>query len=97
MNDLRVYDECLSPKQIHEISKGLICHYKLEGMGANPNLLTYSNVPNRNYSSTTYPCGSYPLPEPIVSGEKYTVTVNATFTDAYTIALYFGGGSYGTQ
>ena len=38
-NDYRVYDECLSPKQIKEISKGLVAHYKLEGTGANPNLL----------------------------------------------------------
>ena len=35
MNDLRIYDECLSLKQIKEISKGLVAHYKLEGIGAN--------------------------------------------------------------
>lgn len=34
MNDLRVYDECLSDKQIKEISKGLVAHYKLSGNGA---------------------------------------------------------------
>jgi hypothetical protein len=44
MNDLRIYDECLSPKQIKEISKGLIAHYKLEGIGANPNLLKGTNL-----------------------------------------------------
>ena len=30
MDDLRIYDECLSPKQIKELSKGLIAHYKLD-------------------------------------------------------------------
>jgi hypothetical protein len=50
MNDVRIYDECLSPKQIHEISKGLVCHYKLEGMGANPNL--FKNTLNATHSSS---------------------------------------------
>ena len=43
MNDLRIYDECLSSKQIKEISKGLICHYKLEGIGINENLILRSD------------------------------------------------------
>ena len=46
INDVRVYDECLSPKQIKEISKGLIAHYKLEGSGANPNLAKNTNTAN---------------------------------------------------
>ena len=46
INDFRVYDECLSPKQIKEISKGLVAHYKLTGVGANPNLLV--DAGNRN-------------------------------------------------
>lgn len=41
-NDYRIYDECLSSKQIKEIAKGLCAHYKLEGVGANANLLTNS-------------------------------------------------------
>lgn len=43
MNDFRIYDECLSDKQIKEISKGLICHYKMTGVGANENLLLHSD------------------------------------------------------
>ena len=97
INDVRIYDEVLSDKQIKEIAKGLCAHYKLEGVGANKNLLTNSHIENRNYSSTSYPCAAYPLGSSVTANKKYTISVNATFTDAYIIALFFGGGSYGTQ
>lgn len=41
--DFRLYDEALSPKQVKEISRGLVAHYKLEGIGANANLLKGTN------------------------------------------------------
>ena len=50
LNDFRYYDECLSPKQIKEISKGLLLHYKLEGIGANPNLLKGTNLGTNGWS-----------------------------------------------
>ena len=40
MNDFRLYDECLTPKQVKEISKGLVAHYPLKGTECNPNLLS---------------------------------------------------------
>lgn len=33
LNDYRVYDNCLSPREVKEISKGLVCHYMLSGVG----------------------------------------------------------------
>ena len=41
--DVRIYDECLSVKQIKEISKGLILHYPLNSGYGNENLLIGTN------------------------------------------------------
>ncbi len=58
MNDFRLYNHCLSAKEVKEISKGVICHYKLDNKGfGNPNLLVtqspsdFSRQGNR-YTST---------------------------------------------
>ncbi len=40
-NDVRIYDHCLSKKEIHEIAKGLIVHYPLDNNGwGGRNLIT---------------------------------------------------------
>ena len=61
------------------------------------NLLLESNIPNRGYSSTSYPAAAYPIVQDmLIAGEIYTWTVNGTFTNATMISCYFGGGIYGT-
>lgn len=47
--DVRIYDNCISAREVRDISNGLICHYPL----SNPYETYYKNL----YSST-YNCGS---------------------------------------
>lgn len=47
LNDFRIYNTCLSPRQVKEISKGLVCHYPLgeiDGKIGGRNLLQHSSL-----------------------------------------------------
>jgi len=46
LNDFRLYDHCLSAKEVREISQGLILHYKLNGLwgGAGDNMAYGTNT-----------------------------------------------------
>ena len=47
INDFRIYDHCLSPKEVKEISKCLVMHYPLDANGLGmPNLVDNSNTFN---------------------------------------------------
>ena len=46
INDFRIYDHCLSTKEVKEISKGLVLHYKLTGHGSD-NLFVDSHFDSR--------------------------------------------------
>lgn len=49
-NDLRIYDNCLSAREIKEISKGIVLHYPLNQPERNPNLIPNSWTMNGIFS-----------------------------------------------
>ena len=56
INDVRIYDNCLSAAEVKEISQGLVLHYKLDGFmgGTNSNLAQGSK--NLTIASATTNC-----------------------------------------
>ena len=66
LNDFRVYDEALSLKQIKELSKGLVAHYKLDTARTLNNLKRNANyAPYNNFSSAGATCTV------VKTGEKF--------------------------
>lgn len=79
LNDVRIYDHCLSAKEVKEISKGLVCHYKLDNKGfGNPNLCN----PSLGEFTGVVPTSSY---KDFLERRAIT-TVNAN--DTYILSYY---------
>ena len=89
-NDIRLYDHCLSPKEIKEISKGLVLHYPLNDayVEGTTNLVTSITkggqttvngyeVTTSGVSKDTY--FTLNLSEKIVAGNTYTISCRNNF------------------
>ena len=89
-NDIRLYDHCLSPKEVKEISKGLVLHYPLNDayVERTTNLVTSITkggqttvngyeVTTSGVSKDTY--FTLNLSEKIVAGNTYTISCRNNF------------------
>lgn len=55
LNDVRIYDHCLSAAEVHEIAQGLVLHYKLDGINNSSFLPTqYQQLEYIESSGTSY-------------------------------------------
>lgn len=76
LNDVRIYDHCLSPMEVKELSKGLILHYPLNRQGwGQENLLPGTNLGTTSWNWTMQ-AGNYTTAEETtlsgVRGCKFT-------------------------
>lgn len=81
--DVRIYDHCLSAKEVSEIAKGLVLHYQLKGFGQ-PNLINKAEL----YTNSTK------LTRTASKSDDYihtSMTVNLTANTTYTISFYTTG------
>jgi len=74
MNDVRIYDHCLSAKEVHEIAKGLILHYKLDdNYNSATNLITngFGELGNTNWSNSYISTTEIPSNDPNIKASFY--------------------------
>lgn len=98
MNDVRIYNHCLSSKEVNEISKGLVLHYKLaESDKLNANLVTESEArvtSNGTASTNEYAsvCNTLPIFD-TYGLVPYTLSFDIKAAVAHSFSLYGTSGS----
>lgn len=98
MNDVRVYNHCLSPMEVKELAKGLVLHYPLnrQGWGQENLLLTTP----RKATTTEYQAYQINMSKNLEEGKTYTIQmwdVNVSHTgktaENLGVSFWWGGGN----
>ena len=105
VQDVRIYDHALSNKEVEEISKGLILHYKLDGTSCpNKNLFKLNSIDNswNIYKPSDYCAYGLALTEKLELNQPYTIQLwdvdvsHTGKTEAQLgLGIYLGGGYNG--
>ena len=95
LNDVRIYNHCLSNKEVEELAKGLVLHYRLDNINNN---LLYT-MP-KSVNTTSYNSYQFNLTENLEANQTYTLQLwdvdvyHSEKTAAQTgVWVYWGGGS----
>jgi len=95
INDIRIYDHVLSPLEIKEISRGLVCHYKLDDICSTQNLILngYGELGNDNWSNTNISSTEIPPNQPDIKASFYNNNTTNEYIPIfshhkYTISAY---------
>lgn len=95
LNDVRVYDHCLSTAEVKELAKGLVRHYKLEDFYSMNNLIVNGNGElgtenwlNSNMSTSEIPSGHSEIKASYYSGNRTVEPIKMVQNHSYTISCY---------
>jgi len=95
LNDVRFYDHAISMAEIHELSKGLILHYKLDDFASTDNLIVngFGELGTENWTSSSISTTEIPPNHSEIKASFYNANMTVSYipiskNHIYTISGY---------